>query len=215
MSSQSAKITESTGETIVIDLKDPRIAVALAWAVPGLGHLYQGRQAKGLLFLFCILGTFLLGVFLGSNSEVGWGRAVYYTSQPKRLPYFCQVWTGVAAMPALFQYYWAGHNGSPEDSPLGRFMFPPRDNAELDELHYSLNRYFELGTVYTMVAGLLNILAMFDAYSGPMPVVEDKKKRKKKKKAQDTERQDGDKRDTSANQADAQESSESKTEVSQ
>ena len=182
MPNQSAKFTESTGETIVIDLKDPKIAVALAWVVPGLGHLYQGRQAKGLLFLFCILGTFLLGIFLGSNQEVGWGRAVYFTWQPKRLPYVCQFWSGAVAVPALFQSHWASNGGSSEDSPLGRFMFPPRDSTELDDLHYSLNRYFELGTVYTMIAGLLNILAMFDAYSGPMPIVDDKKKSKKKKK---------------------------------
>jgi hypothetical protein len=33
-----------------------------------------------------------------------------------------------------------------------------------------LYRYFELGTVYTMIAGLLNILAIYDAFAGPVPL---------------------------------------------
>ena len=32
-----------------------------------------------------------------------------------------------------------------------------------------LPRYFEMGTVYTMIAGLLNILAVYDACCGPVP----------------------------------------------
>jgi hypothetical protein len=31
-----------------------------------------------------------------------------------------------------------------------------------------LHRFFELGTVFTMVGGLLNILAMYDAWGGPV-----------------------------------------------
>jgi hypothetical protein len=30
-----------------------------------------------------------------------------------------------------------------------------------------MGRNFELGTLYTMIAGLLNVLAIFDAYGGP------------------------------------------------
>ena len=32
-----------------------------------------------------------------------------------------------------------------------------------------LPHYYELGTVYTMIAGLLNILAVYDACCGPVP----------------------------------------------
>ena len=56
------------------------------------------------------------------------------------------------------------------------FMAPPQvsnpanqnDHAdELDRIQYRLNRFFELGTVYTMIAGLLNVLAIYDAWGGP------------------------------------------------
>ena len=37
---------------------------------------------------------------------------------------------------------------------------------------------FEIGTVFTVIAGLLNILAIYDAYGGPLIIVppDDKKK---------------------------------------
>ena len=71
-----------------IQLKDPLIAGVLAWLVPGLGHFYQGRNAKGVLFIVCILGTFIYGLYLGGSNEVGWGRAVYFSFRPNdwRLP---------------------------------------------------------------------------------------------------------------------------------
>ena len=31
--------------------------------------------------------------------------------------------------------------------------------------------FFELGTVYTLIAGLLNILAIYDAWGGPVGAV--------------------------------------------
>ncbi len=39
--------------------------------------------------------------------------------------------------------------------------------SDLDRAHKELGGRFELGVVYTMIAGLLNILAIYDAYEGP------------------------------------------------
>ncbi|MCS7303698.1 MAG: hypothetical protein NZ602_01140 [Thermoguttaceae bacterium] len=167
-----------------IDLKDPALAAFLGWLVPGLGHLYQGRTAKGILFLVCILGTFVYGVYLGGNSEVGWGRVVYMSFHPEdqRLHFLCQAGVGLAAMPAVIQAFWlrrgeqAQNPGQKPREPLwGSFMAPPRlpsdrssNRPTLDDLHKKLHHYFELGTLYTMIAGLLNILAIYDAWAGPV-----------------------------------------------
>jgi len=35
-------------------------------------------------------------------------------------------------------------------------------------LNYRLPRSFDLGTAYTMIAGLLNLLAIYDAWGGPV-----------------------------------------------
>jgi hypothetical protein len=155
-----------------IDLKDPVVAAVLAWLVPGLGHFYQGRRAKGALFLVCILGTFFYGLFLSD------GRAVYasWTDWDHRLPYLCQIGVGLPAMPAVVQNYLVRNGKAPW---LGGIMAPPATKLQLDEWYRQLHRYFELGTVYTMIAGLLNVLAIYDAFAGPVQLAprEEKKKR--------------------------------------
>ena len=172
-------------EKIKVNLKDPVLAAFLAWLVPGLGHFYQGRLAKGALFLITILGTFVAGVYLGGNSELGWGRVVYasWREGDKRLPFLCQIGVGLPSMPALIQANRVRNNRPPF---LNGFMAPPADERRLEgqdgqptlsRLNKELHRFFELGTVYTMVAGLLNVLAIYDALSGPVIIEPRPKKR--------------------------------------
>jgi hypothetical protein len=171
--------TETTEETI--DLKEPGIAALLAWLVPGLGHFYQGRRAKAVLYFVCIMGLYVFGLYLGGSSTLGYGRAVYCAWRPgdQRLYYFGQIGIGAAAMPALFQ---ANRMAKQQPVWFGGFMAPPRaDNARTDgpngdqpnlgDLHRQLHHYFELATFFTFIAGLLNILAIYDAYAGPVASV--------------------------------------------
>jgi hypothetical protein len=173
----------------VIELKDPRLAAFLAWLVPGLGHLYQGRTGKGILFFVCIVGTFLYGLYLGDCRVV-------YASTPilARWQYFCQVGVGLPALPAVVQKIRADNHEPPL---LGdKFLRPPhmdgeppqsRDSSgnqvlhpdELAKWNHDYADMFEMGTVYTVIAVLLNILVIFDAYGGPLVIVppESKKKR--------------------------------------
>lgn len=179
-----AKSLEQLEAEKSVDLKDPALAAFLAWLVPGLGHLYQGRMAKAALFFVCIMGTFVYGLSLGSSDAMGWGRVVYcsWRDGDKRLPYLCQVGVGLPALPAVVQALRVRDDKKPL---LGGFMSPPpltghREGNDgynqfddygqptLNTLHYHLARFFELGTVFTMVAGLLNILAIYDAWDGPV-----------------------------------------------
>jgi hypothetical protein len=212
MADASTKSSAEDETDIEIDLKDPRLAAFLAWLVPGLGHLYQGRTGKGVLFFVCILGTFVYGLWLGG------GRVVYASSTQmltskfpfisrefaERWQYACQLGAGVVALPAYVQTWRAESNREPLFGD--NFMRPPRkhpprkdppgdmvgfestdqtDSANIvkhpDELakwNYDLGDFFELGTVFTVIAGLLNILAICDAYGGPLviPPPETKKK---------------------------------------
>jgi TM2 domain-containing membrane protein YozV len=162
-----------------VELKDPYVAGFLAWLIPGLGHFYQGRSAKGALFAICIAGTFLYGLYLSSSRELGWGRAVYFNFDDKewRLPWVCQIGVGFPTVPmSLLQLKY-------RDNPLLHgFMAPPapdRDlptNPSLATIQRQLPHYFEFGTVYTMIAGLLNILAVYDASCGPVIPAEDEEK---------------------------------------
>ncbi len=194
-------------DTITIDLRDPLLAAFLAWLVPGAGHFYQRRWAKGILYSVCILTTFFFGLFIGG------GRVVYasWRTNDTRLPYICQVGAGLPALPALVQAMRTG--GDHPKPPLWQFegssgdglMAPPRlpgqivpkdlisreltepesdqyvrvrgfggpQYDELSQWHRDYGANYDLGTVYTMIAGLLNILAVWDAYGGPVGGVPD------------------------------------------
>jgi hypothetical protein len=180
-----------------VDLKDPLIAAGLALCLPGLGHFYQKRTAKAILFMVCILGTFFFGWDLG-------GRKVVYASWrqgDRRWPYLCQVWVGLPAWPALIQTGFG--------RPLGEnFMVQPdlvRETRhgphELDRWHKQYHGRFELGTVFTMIAGLLNVLVIFDAAAGPVgsspnePEPGGRSEQSDKKKTGRSARRGGSKRD--------------------
>jgi hypothetical protein len=168
-----------------IELKEPWMAAVLAWLIPGAGHLYQGRTGKGLLFFICVLGTFLFGLAIGE------GKVVYASSrgeEPWRWQYYCQLGVGAAALPALLQK-------TPIDQrePNSGFMAPPahtpvpvQDSSgnwatqpnELAAWTVEMHPRYELGTVYTVIAGLLNVLVICDAYAGPLVLLPKKKKEK-------------------------------------
>ena len=46
-SSRRRIVAVSPDDGSAINLKQPEFAAFLAWLVPGLGHLYQGRTKKG------------------------------------------------------------------------------------------------------------------------------------------------------------------------
>ncbi len=181
-----------------IQLKKPRTAALLAWLIPGLGHLYQGRTAKGLLYMACLVPMFLFGFYLGGGKVV-YASPLPVTPRPlgfitDRWPFFCQAGIGVAAIPALWERAQFRAGGAPS---LGSYFYPPRTGAaaargpkitsidsqkntvthpdELAKWQYDYGYYFELGTIYTAIAGLLNILVVYDALSGPMIVPDNKK----------------------------------------
>ena len=85
-----------------IPLKNPYLAAFLAWLVPGLGHVYQGRRGKGLLYFVCILGLFLAGLTMGGGKIVFWRWVSPFRNfEDFRLWYLAQFWVGLAAFPAV------------------------------------------------------------------------------------------------------------------
>ena len=162
-------------EVLEVDLRNPAWAGFWAWFWPGAGHIYQRRYAKGVLFMVCILGTYFFGLTLGG------GHVVYasWKKNDRRWQYFCQLGVGAAALPAILQNRRVRNN---QDPLFGGIMAPPRlvadsndtfalQSDELAGWHLDYHTFFELGTLYTMIAGLLNVLAIYDAYAGPVIAV--------------------------------------------
>lgn len=127
-------------------LRNPPLAAFFAWMVPGAGHLFQMRIAKAVLFFVCIGSLYGYGLWLGT------AKVIYFRWDDKEWswPYLAQVGVGSAAMPALFR-----------STPMDKW------DVEQDELHRSLGRDVDLARFFTMIAGLLNFLCIYDAFAGP------------------------------------------------
>jgi hypothetical protein len=152
------------------------LAGFLSFLVPGLGQISQGRVAKGLLFLFCLYGMFFFGMYLGDWKNVYLPDTAKNNNPWKlkppvlanvwnRLHFAGQVWIGVAAWPAISQY--VSYDDNKNTGPIfGTFQRTPREE-ELNQLQRDGNKAWDLGWVYTVVAGVLNILVIYDAFAGP------------------------------------------------
>jgi len=143
---------------------------------------------KGILFLVSLYAMFFFGMYLGDWKNVymldtpknnkpwswlpNWAASIYNRPQ-----FGGQVWIGIAAWPALWQYnnmpvpsvevspFW--HNL--DKTPPERREDAPRDwrGKTLNELQADGDKTWDLGWVYTVVAGVLNVLVIYDAAAGP------------------------------------------------
>src|SRR5579871_1973102 len=133
---------------------DP-LAAFLSYLIPGLGQIYQGRIAKGLLFFVCVYTLFFYGMYQGSGSITLNGRNYTVSSNvylpdtadqnnPLGLPrlaanlynrpqFLGQFWIGIAAWPALWQYWTydreAARQDPDGDKVMGTFERTPSQEA--------------------------------------------------------------------------------------
>ena len=165
---------------------DP-FAALLSYLVPGLGQVYQGRIGKGLLFFLGLYGLFFYGMWMGQWRNVwlpdtaglpplsvggrefpGVPTALWYRPQ-----FLGQFWIGTAAWPAVVQYRY--YDRSKPEGPVFKSFerTPPED--ELNRLQRDGNKRWDLGWVYTVIAGVLNVLVIYDALAGPAFGTNDRK----------------------------------------
>jgi hypothetical protein len=167
------------------------LAGLLSYLLPGLGQVLQGRVGKGLLFFVCLYGLFFYGLWLGQMRNVwlpdarklppvsvivtrldgdgpvgGVAKALAYRPQ-----FLAQFWMGVAAWPAILQYAAADPDAEPGTPRppaafLGFYMQAPGED-KLNELQRAGDKRWDLGWVYTVIAGVLNLLVIADAVAGP------------------------------------------------
>ena len=145
----------------------------LSYLIPGLGQMSQGRVSKGLLFFVCLHGLFFYGMYLGRWQNVylpartelaleGQFKRVR-AAVADRIQIVGQGFIGLSAWPAFYQFYHATDNG-PER--LDGFQKEP-DITRLNEIQREFSREWDLGLVYTVIAGVLNLLVIYDAVAGP------------------------------------------------
>ena len=109
-----------------------------AWAVPGLGHLLQKRWVRGLLLGGAVWIMFLLGLALGGHLFGISSKDQGWAALVQSLPMIANLGSGL-----LYVFCWIANTGFVE-------------NAQLVTSEY--------GDKLLLVAGLLNYLAMLDAF---------------------------------------------------
>jgi hypothetical protein len=112
-----------------------------AWAVPGLGHLIQRRWVRGLIVGGAVWGMFLIGFSLGGHLFTIGGREQGLAVLVPGLWMVGDMGSGL-----LYVLCWILNLG---------FLDTPQAAARVT---------FEYGNTFLVVAGLLNYLAMLDAF---------------------------------------------------
>jgi hypothetical protein len=179
MDIQETKAAEPSPTYSVVNTFDP-FAALLSYLIPGLGQVYQGRITKGLLFFFGLYFLFFYGMWMGHWRNVwipyvrdfpdvvvfgykieGIPKALAYRPQ-----YLAQFWIGVAAWPAIVQHI-TYDPSKDSGSFFGKYQRAPHEQ-ELNQLQRRSSKRWDLGWVLTVIAGILNLLVIYDALSGPM-----------------------------------------------
>jgi hypothetical protein len=95
-----------------------------------------------------------------------------------RPQFIAQFWVGVASWPAIYQYSVYDPTKTYDQQELGGFMRQPGGAAlgpnsisgpdeDLNAVHTSNDKMMELGWVFSVIAGVLNIMVIYDAVAGP------------------------------------------------
>lgn len=129
-------------------------AAVAAWLIPGLGHLLAGHTQRGIVLFVCIGGLWLSGLLIGGVSVMHSRNAngairPWYMGQAVIAPTL-----GVEYLYDRYRSQNAGRDPRPDDDAV---PYQP-----------AFGRAYELGTLYSSLAGLLNLLAIIDiAYREP------------------------------------------------
>ena len=132
------------------DLPPPPLVAIAGWLIPGAGYFLIGQRARGVTVCVSIVCVFVLGLLIGGIRvvEAPKGRGMQEILQK---PWFIpQILAGPITVAAD---YTARNWGSHIDTSGMTRTGAPTSTARVNEI----------GTLYTAVAGLLNLMAVIDS----------------------------------------------------
>jgi len=112
-----------------------------AWLVPGLGHLLQGRRVRALLLGGAVWISFLGGLWMGGHLFSVGGNEQGLSALLQLPPMIANLGSGI-----LYVISWVFGVGFADDPA------------------HAARATYEYGNTFLLVAGLLNYLAMLDAF---------------------------------------------------
>lgn len=147
------------------------LAGVFALVLPGLGHLFLGQFRRAALVALGVLGLFFSGLFIGGIDAID--------KEEDTLWFIGQSPVGVLTF-ATNYIHQTKYKGTDQAPLRGR---PPHRMADPNEtinaqgiltpggtapVQRSLSRVHDMGVLFTVIAGLLNVLAAIDAAFSPL-----------------------------------------------
>ena len=141
------------------------LAGLLAWFIPGAGHLYLRRAARGVILCICINGLFWTGVAFGG----------VFTVEPLKQRWWLGAQMGAGAS-AMATWYRQDRLRRSVTEDLGLPPTPPRSPEKAQQWWFDYTSTLaerKLALVYPTdavarsysgVAGMLNLMCIFDAF---------------------------------------------------
>ncbi len=149
------------------------VALLLGAALPGLGHIYLGFRARGLWIAAGVLGLFFTGLFAGGLDTVD--------SQEDRIWFIGQALVGPVAFGADYVHQHNFKGRDPRDTSKLRSADPDETLVRAapgsglppgalvivkggpPPITKSVGRANEIGTLFSAIAGMLNLIVLIDA----------------------------------------------------
>jgi hypothetical protein len=128
------------------------VAAVIAWLWPGAGHLFLGENKRGLLIMTGVLFLFVAGVLVGGVDSID--------RKNDHLWFLAQSLCGPIAFAVdLLNQHWI------------KTMPQPQQYATI-----GINKPNEMGTLFSALAGLMNLVVILDAmFFAPHPALERRK----------------------------------------
>lgn len=129
-------------------------AAVAGWLLPGLGHMLAGHTRRGLVLMLCIGGLWISGLLIG-----GIGVVQNRGTDGALRPWF--LGQAIVAPSLVIEHLHERYRAQ----NAGRDPLPSDERIPYQPAYAAAH---ELGTLYTALAGLLNLLAIIDiAYREP------------------------------------------------
>ena len=122
-----------SSDTAKINSWEFPLVALLAWVIPGAGHLYLGLRKRAVLLFIAIELTYFLGLYIGTIRVVDPAHSMFW--------FVAQIFAGLNT---IVTRLWAVNLAS--------------SNTEL-----AYDWSYNMAVLYTGLAGLLNLLAVFDS----------------------------------------------------
>ncbi len=155
MTNDAGAVQAEDGRQETAPLRSPWLPCALAWSVPGMGHVLLGRRVQGVVFLLLVLITFGSGLALDGT--------VYAMDREQPLTHLSTL-ANIGVGPLDWLARWRTYGELRYTIPSTRVDQRGREQI-LDRLREKVaSSTHTYGRTFLLTAGLMNLLLVLDVF---------------------------------------------------